>query len=177
MRPIALLAALALAAAVPAVASAQGEDGNAPASGSVSPEGASTFGPAQGWREYLAATRAMEAQDYAAAQRHARTAARLAPGNVEVRKLLGDAQIAGGDWRGAARTYATAVRLAPTDPAAHAGLGVSLARLNDPKAQAQLDWLTARSARCAGRCPNAATLETLTGRVRTALNSASASSP
>lgn len=125
-----------------------------------------------GWRQYLEASQALEAKDFARAQRLARAVTDAAPGSVDARKLLGAAQIGGDDWKGAARTYAVVVRLAPGDPLGHAGLGISLAMLGDPKARRQLDWLTARQARCAGQCPDAARLAALTTRVQTAMGAA-----
>ena len=54
------------------------------------------------------------------------------------------------DWKRARLTYATALRLSPGHPEARAGLGIAMARTNDPKAQVQLAWLSAKVQECAG---------------------------
>jgi predicted Zn-dependent protease len=125
-----------------------------------------------GWRKYAEAAQALEAKDFAKAERLAQAVVDVAPRSVDARKLLGAAQIGGSDWRGAARTYAAVVRLAPGDAQGHGGLGIAFAMLNDPKAQGQLAWLTARQAKCAGQCPDAARLAAMTTRVQTALGAA-----
>jgi predicted Zn-dependent protease len=158
MSMIRTTAALALAVAAAGGAFAQEEA-----------RGPSGFGMPPGWQEHAAAIRAIEAKDYARAQRLATVASRLAPRNVDVLKVLGAAQMGGDDWPGAARTYSAVVRLDRTDPVAHAGLGVALARLNDPKAKDQLVWLKGRAEQCAGRCPDAERLAVLTGSVAAAL--------
>ena len=176
MKLITMIAALVFAAVVPAAALAQGEDGNVPPSGvsnniyTPDPIGAA------GGRQYAEAMTAIQAKDFARAERLADAVRKDAPGDVNANKLLGAAQIGGGNWRGAARTYATVVKLEPTDPVGHAGLGVALAMLKDAKAQGQLSWLTARIEKCAGRCPDAGRLAALAGRVRTALGSTSGGS-
>ena len=48
------------------------------------------------------------------------------------------------------------MKLTPDDLAAHAGLGLALANLKDPKAQAELDWLKSKAQACGDTCPDAA---------------------
>jgi hypothetical protein len=43
----------------------------------------------------------------------------------------------------------------------HAGLGVALQALNDPKAQKQADWLKAKAEACKDVCPEAPLLKAL----------------
>ena len=96
------------------------------------------------------ATRALQAKDYAKARRYASIVTRADPKRIEPWLLLGAAQQGLQDWKGARRTYTTAVRIAPTHPEARSGLGIAYARTNDPKATAQLAWLTAQIAECNG---------------------------
>ena len=98
------------------------------------------------------ATRALQAKDYATARRYAQSVSRADPKRVEAWLLLGAAQLGLEDWKKARITYTTAVRLWPNNPEARAGLGVALARTNDPKASVQLAWLTEKAAACGG-CP------------------------
>lgn len=98
------------------------------------------------------ATQALQARDYKTARRYASSVVRADPKRIESWKLLGAAQIGLQDWNGARRSYTNAVRITPGDPESRAGLGVAMARLNDPKAQEQLDWLTAKVAACTSNC-------------------------
>jgi tetratricopeptide (TPR) repeat protein len=83
---------------------------------------------------------------------------------------LGEASAGDNDWKGSRRAYEQAVKLAPDDVAAHAGLGAALARLKDPKAQGQLDWLNAKAQACAGSCAEASALKAGTDQVQGALS-------
>lgn len=98
------------------------------------------------------AAAALQARDYKTARRFASSVVRADPKRIESWKLLGAAQIGLQDWNGALRSYTSAVRIAPGDPESRAGLGVAMARLNDPKAQEQLTWLTAKVAACTSNC-------------------------
>jgi len=98
------------------------------------------------------ATQALQARDYKTARRFASSVVRADPKRIESWKLLGAAQIGLQDWSGARRSYTGAVRITPGDPESRAGLGVALANLNDPRAQEQLIWLTARVAACTSNC-------------------------
>jgi cytochrome c-type biogenesis protein CcmH/NrfG len=98
------------------------------------------------------ATQALQARDYKTARRFASSVVRADPKRMESWKLLGAAQIGLQDWSGARRSYTGAVRITPGDPESRGGLGVAMARLNDPKAQEQLIWLTARVAACTSSC-------------------------
>lgn len=96
------------------------------------------------------ATAALKAKDYAKARRFAQPVTRADPKRVESWLLLGSAQQGLGDWKGARKTYTTAVRMFPAHPEARAGLGIALARTNDPKATVQLAWLAAKAEECGG---------------------------
>jgi Flp pilus assembly protein TadD len=98
------------------------------------------------------ATQALQARDYKTARRFASSVVRADPKRIESWKLLGAAQIGLQDWSGARRSYTGAVRITPGDPESRAGLGVAMANLNDPKAQEQLTWLTAKLAACPTNC-------------------------
>lgn len=98
------------------------------------------------------ATAALQAKDYKTARRFASSVVRADPKRIESWKLLGTAQIGLQDWKGARRSYTSAVRITPGDPESRAGLGVAMAHTNDPKAQEQLDWLSAKVAACATNC-------------------------
>jgi cytochrome c-type biogenesis protein CcmH/NrfG len=98
------------------------------------------------------ATQALQARDYKTARRFAASVVRADPKRIESWKLLGAAQIGLQDWSGARRSYTGAVRVTPGDPEARSGLGVAMARLNDPKAEEQLTWLTAKVAACPSNC-------------------------
>jgi len=96
------------------------------------------------------ATKALQEKDYAKARRYAAPVTRADPKRVESWLLLGAAQQGLGDWKGARKTYTTAVRIAPKHPEARAGLGLAYAHTGDPKATVQLAWLTAQIAECDG---------------------------
>jgi tetratricopeptide (TPR) repeat protein len=96
------------------------------------------------------ANQALRAKDYAKARKYAQPVTRADPKRVDSWLLLGAAQQGLGDWQGARKTYTTAVRISPNHPEARAGLGLAYAHTNDPKATAQLAWLTAQVAECDG---------------------------
>lgn len=102
------------------------------------------------------ATQALQTRDYKTARRFASSVVRADPGRIESWKLLGAAQIGLQDWSGARRSYTNAVRITPGDPESRSGLGVAMARLNDPKAQEQLTWLTAKVTACTSNCASLA---------------------
>lgn len=81
------------------------------------------------------------------------------PQDVRVWELLGAAHAGELNWKASRKAYEKAVKLAPEDIAAHAGLGLALQALKDPGLQAQSDWLKAKSQVCANVCPDAARLK------------------
>lgn len=166
-----LLLAAALAGLAPAGALAAGSGGG---TGAAMPsETAPRYNPAE---EYAKAVRSIEAKDYKDAARSAQRVTDAAPKNVDGWRLLGVAQSGAENWKGARRAYERAVKLAPDDLPSRAGLGLALARLNDPKAQDQLAWLKAKAADCGPGC-DPATLQSLTAEVEKALAGATTGQP
>ena len=98
------------------------------------------------------ATRALQARDFKAARRFASSVVRADPKRIESWRLLGAAQIGLQDWNGARRSYANAVRITPGDPESRSGLGVAMAHTNNPRAEEQLAWLSAKVAACTSNC-------------------------
>ena len=121
--------------------------------------------------EYAKALKAIQAKDYKTAGRAAQRVADAAPKSVDGWKLLGVAQAGAGNWKGARKAYQKAVKLAPDDESVRGGLGLALAKLQDAKAQEQLDWLKAKSASCTTNC---ATVKSLTADVEKAMTPAAA---
>jgi Tfp pilus assembly protein PilF len=107
------------------------------------------YNPAE---EYAKAVASIQAKDYKAAARSAQRVTEAAPKSVDGWKLLGVAQSGAENWKGAKKAYERAVKLAPDDLVIRAGLGLALGRLQDPKAQEQLDWLKAQAASCSANC-------------------------
>ena len=87
-----------------------------------------------------------------------------APDDPVVWRLLGAAYAGQERWDHSRKAYKRAVALDPNDIAGHAGLGLALLKTNDPTAQAQNDWLKARTLACANTCPDAAVLHALATR-------------
>jgi Flp pilus assembly protein TadD len=112
----------------------------------------------------------LQAKQYSDAAASLEKAAADDPQDSEVWRFLGAARAGTHDWTGSKAAYEQALQLDPDDPGAHAGLGLALAALRDPKAQAELDWLKAKSKDCAGRCADATTLATMLNQVQGALN-------
>jgi Tfp pilus assembly protein PilF len=121
--------------------------------------------------EYAKAIKAIQAKDYKTAARSAQRVADAAPKSVDGWKLLGVAQAGAENWKGAKKAYERAVKLAPEDEGVRGGLGLALAKLQDAKAQEQLDWLKARSASCTTNC---ATVKSLTADIEKAMTPAAA---
>src|SRR5262249_57251332 len=99
------------------------------------------------------------------------------PSNSEAWRLLGEASAGDNDWKGSLKAYEHAVKLSPDDVAAHAGLGTALARLKDPKAQGELDWLNAKAQACAGSCADASALKAGADQVLGAMSGGEAPKP
>jgi len=170
MRISTLLLATAMASVLGGGAIAAGSGGGT-GMGSVPSESGPRYDPAE---EYAKAIKALQAKDYKAAARSAKRVADAAPKSVDGWKLLGVAQSGAENWKGARRAYERAVKLAPDDLAVRAGYGLALARLNDAKAQEQLDWLSERAAACAGDC---AAVNSLKADVEKAMTADASSKP
>lgn len=158
LRTALLAGALVGLSAAGAMAAGSGGGGSA----SMPSASTSNYDPAA---EYAKAIAAIQAKDYKAAVRAAKRVTEAAPRSPEGWRLLAVAQSGAEDWKGARRSYERVVKIDPDDAASHAGLALTLAKLNDPKAQAELDWLRARTAACGDTCPEAATLKALTAEV------------
>jgi Tfp pilus assembly protein PilF len=154
--------ALAAVAATAALAAGTGGGGMGGAPSASAP----AYDPAV---EYAKGVEALRAKDYKAAVRALKRVTDAAPKSADAWRLLGVAQAGQDDWKGSRKAYERAVRLDADDMMSHAGLGLALANLKDPKAQGELDWLKAKGAACAETCPEAATLKSLTAAVESAL--------
>ena len=128
---------------------------------------ARAYDPTQDYTRGLAALKAGQYHD---AAKSLKRVTKAVPNNAETWRLLGEAEAGDGDWKGSGKAYAQAVKLAPDDVAAHAGLGVALARQNDAKAKGELDWLNAKSQACAATCAEAAALKAAADQVQGAMS-------
>lgn len=124
--------------------------------------------------EYAKAIAALQAKDYKAASRAAQRVTEAAPKSADAWRLLGVAQSGAENWKGAKKAYERAIKLAPDDLVSHAGLGKALAKLQDPKAQAELAWLKAKAEACGTSCPDAANLKSLTAELEGVMTGAAA---
>jgi predicted Zn-dependent protease len=103
--------------------------------------------------EYAATVQALRDGDFKAARKYAARLTNAQPKNLDVWLRLGEAETGLKDWSGAGRAYATAVRLKPSSPEAHAGYGIALARRgNADGAAKQLAWLTEKAQACGMNC-------------------------
>lgn len=170
MRRLALAAVAAVAlAAAPALAQSEMEQFTA---------GANQLSEAQRQvtqQNIFLATTALQAKDYAKARKYAQPVTRADPKRIESWLLLGAANLGLQDWKKARLAYATALRITPTHPEARGGMGVAMARTNDPKAREHLAWLTAKVAECNG-CWQAGQLAKFKGDVEAAIAAAGAGS-
>jgi len=119
--------------------------------------------------DYAKGVEALQAGKFRDASRAFRRVTSAAPGTAEAWRGLGEAAAGEGDWKGSKAAYQHAVKLAPDDVAAHAGLGMALGRLKDPKAQGELDWIKAKAQACADACPDAAALKAAAEQVQGAM--------
>jgi Flp pilus assembly protein TadD len=138
------------------------------------PGGSPRYDPAT---EYAKAIAAMKAQQYKDAAKAAEHVTDAVPKNPDAWRLLGAAKAGATDWKGSRRAYEKAMKLTPDDVTVHAGLGLALANLKDPKAQTEADWLKAKAQACGDSCPDAARLKALTDQVESAMNPPSAAAP
>lgn len=166
-----MLFAGALSALTTAGAVAAGSGGGG--GGELPSASAPSYDPAE---EYAKALKAIQDKDYKSAARSAQRVTDAAPKSLDGWRLLGVAQSGAQNWKGARRAYERAVRLSPDDLPSHAGLGLALANLKDPKAQGELDWLKAKASDCGDGC-NAATLNALIGEVEKALSGEATAQP
>ena len=124
--------------------------------------------------EYAKAIAAMKAQQFSKAATAAGHVTQVAPKNPDGWRLLGAAHAGEENWKGSRRAFERALRLRPDDPAAHAGLGLALANLGDPKARVELDWLLTRSSTCGDTCPDAQRLQRYAAGVEGAIRAPAA---
>jgi Tfp pilus assembly protein PilF len=163
-RTLLLAGALATIATVSTgIGGAMAAGGGGGGGGSMPSASGPSYDPAE---EYAKAVRAIQAKDYKKAAVAAGHVTESAPRSVDAWRLLGVAHSGAENWKGAKRAYERAVRLAPDDLPARAGLGMALGNLKDPKAQEQLDWLKAKAANCGNDC---ATVKSLTAEVEKAM--------
>jgi Tfp pilus assembly protein PilF len=160
-----LLLAGALAGLSPAGAMAAGSGGGG---GGVEMPSVSApqYNPAE---EYAKAVASIQAKDYRKAAVAAGHVTQAAPKSVDGWKLLGVAQSGAQNWKGARKAYERAVKLDPDDLPSHAGLGLALANVKDPKAQEQLSWLKQKADGCTAGCD---TVKALAGQVEQAIGGA-----
>ena len=103
-------------------------------------------------RNATLASRALATGEFTKARQYAQTVTRGAPKRLEGWLMLGAAQNGLKAWKDAAKSYRTAVRLAPASVDAHGGLGVALARSGDAGAAEELSWLTTAARACSTNC-------------------------
>ncbi len=157
---------------------ASGGGGGGMSSGGGAGSMPSTSGPAYDpAAEYAKAITALKANNYKDAARAAGHVTDAVPTNPDAWRLLGMAKAGDNDLKGSRRAYEKAVKLKPDDATAHAGLGLALANLKDPKAQAEDDWLKAKAQACGDSCPDAAQLKSLSTAVESAMTPAAAGAP
>ena len=146
-------------------AAAMAAGGGGGGGGELPSASAPSYDPAEEYRKALAA---IQAKDFKKAIQPAQHVTEAAPKSAEGWRVLGIAQAGTQNWKGARRAYEKAVKLDPNDVVSHAGLGVALAKLQDAKAQAELDWIKAKAAAC-GSCSDASQLQAATSEVEGAL--------
>lgn len=173
MRRLAAVMTAGLLAGVSGTALASGGGGGG--MGSMPSMSAPSYDPAA---DYAHGVSALQAQQYRDAAKALKRVTDAVPSSGDAWRLLGAATAGDNDWKGSKRAYDRAVKLGPDDVAAHAGLGLALANLKDPKAKEQLDWLKAKSQACGAGCADAETLKAAAAQVETAMTgSAAAAAP
>lgn len=168
-----LAGAMALAATA---AAASGGGGSGGGGGGVDLPSASApqYDPAA---EYAKAVAALKDKKYHDAVRAAEHVTDAVPKNPDGWRLLGLAKAADNDWKGSRRAYERMVKLAPDDINGHAGLGLALANLKDPKAQGELEWLKAKMQACGDGCADAAQLKAMSDELQGAMAPAAQAAP
>jgi Flp pilus assembly protein TadD len=172
LKAVLLAGAVATLGATAALASSGGAGGGS-FSGNL-PSAGPQYDPAA---EYAKAVSAMQAKQYRDAARAAQHVTDAVPKNADAWRLLGAARAGDNDWKGSRRAYEHAVKLSPDDAMSHAGLGLALANLKDPKAQAEIDWLKAKLQACGDSCPDASNLKAMTAEVEGAAGGAAPAKP
>ena len=120
--------------------------------------------------EYQKGVQALNASRFAEARRAFDNVLSVAPRDANSAFLAGTASDALDKPKDARRYYERAVRNDGERIDAHRGLALALIKLADrPKAQAQLDWLTAKATACAGKCANSAAIDAATKDIQTAM--------
>jgi Flp pilus assembly protein TadD len=166
---------LVLAGGGTAFASGGGSSGGSASGGASMPSASGpAYDPAAEYAKAITALKASKFKDAARAASHVTDAV---PTNPDGWRLLGMATAGNNDWRGSRRAYEKAVKLKPDDPISHAGLGVALANLKDPKAQAESEWLKSKVQACGDGCPDASQLKDLSTRVESAMGPTAAGAP
>jgi Tfp pilus assembly protein PilF len=127
--------------------------------------------------DYAKGVSALKAGQYRDASRALKRVTGAVPSNAEAWRLLGEASAGDNDWKGSRKAYEHAVKLSPDDVTAHAGLGTALARLKDPKAQGELDWLNAKVQACGGSCADASALKAGADQIQRAMSGGEGSKP
>lgn len=112
-------------------------------------------------KEYAKGVEALKAKRYKIAVRRLARVTDVAPKKADAWRGLGAAYAGEMRWDASRRAYKRALYLAPDDITSHAGLGLALLALNDPKAQQQAEWLKARTEACNNTCPEAPILKAL----------------
>jgi Flp pilus assembly protein TadD len=173
LKAILLAGAVTALSATAALASGGGAGGMGGGGGSV-PSAGPQYDPAT---EYAKAVAAMQAKQYRDAARAAQHVTDAVPKSSDAWRLLGAAKAGDNDWKGSRKAYERVVKLSPDDAMGHAGLGLALANLKDPKAQAEIDWLKAKAQACGDTCPDAAALKAMTTEVESAAAGGAAPKP
>jgi Flp pilus assembly protein TadD len=157
------------------VALASGGGGGGGSSGGPAPSvSAPQYDPSA---EYAKAAAALKSGQFKAAASAAEHVTEAVPKNPDGWRMLGAAKAGNRDWRGSRSAYERAAKLTPDDAEVHAGLGVALANLKDPKAKAEMEWLSAKAQACGGGCPEAGRLKSFTAAVEDAMSAAAGGAP
>ena len=120
--------------------------------------------------EYRKGVDALGASRFADARRAFDNVLSVAPRDANSAFLAGTASDALDKPKDARRYYERAMRSDGERIDAHRALALVLVKLNDrPKAQVQLDWLTAKSTACAAKCANAAAIDAAIKDIQTAI--------
>jgi tetratricopeptide (TPR) repeat protein len=160
-----ILAATVLLAGLTSAALANGGGGGG--GGEMPSMSAPQYDPAV---EYQKGVAALDASRFAEARRAFDNVLAVAPKDANSAFLAGVASDALDKPKDAKRYYERAVKNDGERVDAHRGLALALVKLADrPKAQAQLDWLTAKATACAGTCANAAAIDAAIKDIQTAL--------
>lgn len=166
LRIAALLGAAALTLTVPTlpVWAAGGGGGGG---GSMPSESTPQYDPAMEYRNGIAALREERWKD---AERAFGRVLTVAPKDANTNLLMATAKLGRGDAKGARGYLEKAAKYDPDLLPAQITLGVVYAKLGDPvKAQAQLDWLQARSTACGGTCAEKTAIEQGLSEVKAAI--------